>query len=91
MSKDNGAKEAQYPKLVFKAEMVQLDNGKFDIEFVIKTGHIPTLDGIYQELGYHIMTLRTVEKAKKAAGHNLIQAASSDVLQKLMSRNKGLK
>ena len=87
MSKDNGAKEAQeYPKLVFKAELIELVSGKFDIQFVIKTGHIPTLDGIYQELGYHIMTLRTVEKAKKAAGHSLIQTASQDVLSKLLKR-----
>ncbi len=87
MSKDNG----EYPKVIFKAAMVQLDNGKFDIEFDIKTGHIPTLDTIYQELGYHIVKLRTMRNAQKAAGHKIIQSASTDVLNKLLKRGQSIK
>lgn len=60
------AEDQKYPQLIFKAEVIELPNGKKDIEFTCKSNHIPTLDNILNELNYHIIELRAIHKAEQA-------------------------
>ncbi len=65
MSDDNGVKpEEQYPQLIFKAEVVKINDKKI-VALTYKTSHIPTLDNIVQQLSFDIIELRTTEKTKQ--------------------------
>lgn len=85
---DNNKKQ-EYPKLIFKAEIIILPNGNKDIQFECKTNHIPTLDTISGELDYYITELRAIKKAKnEMAKQGIIQKASQMTLQNLLRRKR---
>jgi hypothetical protein len=49
-----------HPQLIYKAELIDKK-----IVFTFNSQHIPTLDYIHGELGYHITETRAMQKTKE--------------------------
>ncbi len=84
MSEDNGKTR----KVIYTAECVTDSTGKSTVEFTFNSNHIPTLDYVVNELHYHIIELRAMEKTKQEMGKVHVVQNPGQLLDFLRHRKK---
>ncbi len=86
---NNGKDPQEYPQLIFKAEVILLPDGKKTVAFTYKTDHIPTLDGVVQQLHYDIIELRAMQTTKQEMNKlKLITKGSVQSLAQFLKRKR---